>query len=44
MKIKKVYEPDMKNHEKYMKFYKLYTAGYENMQKMWKTRAKIMKE
>ena len=44
VKIKKVYEPDMKNHEKYMKFYKLYTAGYENMQKMWKTRAKIMKE
>ena len=44
VKIKKVYEPDMKNHEKYMKFYELYTAGYSHMQKMWKIRAKIMKE
>ena len=44
VKVKKVYEPDMENHKKYMKFYELYTAGYKNMQKMWKIRAKIMKE
>lgn len=44
VKVKKVYEPDMDNHEKYMKFYELYTQVYTNVRPTWKTRANILKE
>lgn len=44
VKVKKVYEPDMKNHEKYMRFYELYTQVYTSIRETWKTRAHILKE
>lgn len=44
VKVRKVYEPNMDNHKKYMKFYKLYTDIYTSIRGTWKTRSKILKE
>lgn len=40
----KVFEPDMKKHEEYMKYYKLYKLTYQSLQETWKLRAGLINE
>ena len=44
VEIKKVYEPDMKKHEEYMKFYPLYKKTYEQLKETWKLRSSLVGE
>lgn len=44
VEIDKKYIPDMKKHDEYMKYYKLYKKTYENMKDVWKMRQKILGE
>ena len=44
VEIKKVYEPDMKKHEEYMKFYPLYKKTYDQLKETWKLRSSLIGE
>jgi sugar (pentulose or hexulose) kinase len=40
--VNKVYEPDMKNREEYLKFFALYRKTYQLIAESWKLRASIL--
>lgn len=44
VQVRKVFDPNIENHKKYMKFYKLYKDIYTSIKGTWKTRAKLLKE
>ena len=44
VELDRVYEPDMKAHEKYMKVYELYKETYERLRATWKLRGKLIRE
>lgn len=44
VEIKKVYEPDMKKHEEYMKFYPLYKKTYDQLRRHGNSGASLIGE
>ena len=44
VELDRVYEPDMKAHEKYMKVYELYKETYERLRATWKLRGTLIRE
>ena len=42
VEVDKVYEPDMKKHAEYLKFYKLYAEVRQQIQPTWKTRSSLL--
>lgn len=42
--LDKTYEPNMENHEKYIKYYELYIKTYELLSQSWKLRHEILME
>ena len=40
----KIFEPDMKKHERYMEIYELYRMTYQQIRPTWKLRGKLIKE